>query len=101
MDRSGFGPEAFPTRHECPASVAGVVEQEVRMSALAVSPAVYEPPALGWRGEVATEQPWLVFAVWVFTLSAALAWAAYCIHQGGNPDIDIGWFRIKVSCYKN
>ena len=43
------------------------------MSALAVSPAVYEPPTLGWRGEAATEQPWVVFAVWVFTLSAALA----------------------------
>ena len=71
------------------------------MSALAVSPAVYESPVLDWRGEVATEQPWLVFAVWVFTLSAALGWAAYCIHSGGDPDIDIGWFRIKVTCTKN
>jgi hypothetical protein len=78
-----------------------VVEQEVHMSALAVSPVVYESPVLGWRGEVATEQPWLVFAVWVFTLSAALGWAAYCIHSGGDPDIDIGWFRIKVTCTKN
>jgi hypothetical protein len=70
------------------------------MSVLAVSHPAYEPPEVGWRGETATEQPWLVFAVWVFTLSAALAWAAYCIHQGGSPDMDVGWFRIKVACYK-
>jgi hypothetical protein len=67
------------------------------MSVLAVP---YEPPALAWPGETATEQPWLVFAVFVFTVSAALAWSAYCISQGGQPDVDIGWFRIKVSCYK-
>jgi hypothetical protein len=67
------------------------------MSVLAVP---YEAPALSWRGEVGTEQPWLVWAVFVFTVSAALAWASYCIYSGGQPDVDIGWFRIKVSCYK-
>jgi hypothetical protein len=67
------------------------------MSVLAVP---YEAPALAWRREVATEQPWLVWAVFVFTVSAALAWASYCIYSGGQPDVDIGWFRIKVSCYK-
>jgi hypothetical protein len=67
------------------------------MSVLAVP---YQAPALAWRGEVATEQPWLVWAVFVFTVSAALAWASYCIYSGGQPDVDIGWFRIKVSCYK-
>ena len=70
------------------------------MSALALPSAAYEPPALAWPGESATEQPWLVFAVWVFTLSAALAWATYCISQGGDPSVDVGWFRIKVSCYR-
>lgn len=70
------------------------------MSVMAVTPAAYEPPALSWSGETATEQHWLVFAVWVFTLSAALAWASYCIYVGGSPDIDVGWFRIKVSCYR-
>jgi hypothetical protein len=70
------------------------------MSVLAVSHPAYEPPALAWRGETATEQPWLVFAVWVFTLSAALAWASYCIYVGGSPEVDVGWFRIKVACYK-
>ena len=68
------------------------------MSALALSRPGYEPPAVVWQGETAMEQPWVVWVVWVFTLSAALAWAAYCIHQGGDPDIDVGWFRIKVSC---
>jgi len=70
------------------------------MSALALSPAVYEPPALSWPGESATEQPWLLFVVFVFTLTAAFAWATYCINQGGSPDIDIGWWRIKISCYR-
>jgi len=70
------------------------------MSAMAVSRGAYEAPALEWSGETAVEQRWLVWVVWVFTLSAALAWAAYCIHQGGDPDIDIGWFKIKVSCYR-
>jgi hypothetical protein len=60
----------------------------------------YRPPAFVWAGETAVEQPWLVWAVWVFTLTAALAWASYCIAQGGSPDIDIGWFKIKVSCYR-
>lgn len=70
------------------------------MSALALSPAVYEPPALTWPGETVTEQPWLVFAIYVFTVTAALAWATYCLSLGGDPSIDVGWFRIKVSCYR-
>ena len=68
------------------------------MGALAVSPSGYQPPAAAWREELTTEQPWVIWAVWVYSLSAALAWAAYCIHQGGDPDIDVGWFRVKVSC---
>jgi hypothetical protein len=67
------------------------------MSVLAVP---YERPALEWPGESATEQAWLAWAVFVFTVTAALAWASYCIYTGGQPDVDIGWFRIKVSCYK-
>ena len=70
------------------------------MGALALSPSVYEPPALLWSGEQAVEQPGIVFVVWVFTLSAALAWAAYCIAVGGQPHVDIGWFKIKVTCYR-
>lgn len=68
------------------------------MSALALAPAGYEAPALSWSDETAVERAWVVWVVWVFTLSAALAWASYCIYQGGDPEIDIGWFRIKVSC---
>lgn len=68
------------------------------MSALALSRVEYQAPAVAWQGETAVEHPWVVWVVWVFTLSAALAWAAYCIQQGGDPDIDIGWFRIKVAC---
>jgi hypothetical protein len=68
------------------------------VSALALSRPGYEPPAVGWTGETAVEQPWVVWVVWVFTLSAALGWATYCIHIGGDPDIDVGWFRVKVSC---
>jgi hypothetical protein len=94
----GFDPIPFHTCSNLLGSVDRVVNEEVRMSALALSG--YQRPAIAWAGEVAEERPWLVWAVWVFTLSAALAWAAYCVHQGGNPDIDIGWFRIKVSCYR-
>ena len=68
------------------------------MSALALSRPGYEPPAVGWTGETAVEQAWVVWVVWVFTLSAALGWATYCIHIGGDPEIDVGWFRVKVSC---
>ena len=68
------------------------------MSALALSREAYEPPALEWTGEPAVEQAWVIWVVWVFTLSAALGWATYCIHVGGDPDIDVGWFRVKVSC---
>jgi hypothetical protein len=68
------------------------------VSALAVPRPGYEAPAVVWQGETAMEQPWVVWVVWVFTLTAALAWATYCIHQGGDPDIDVGWFRVKVSC---
>ena len=70
------------------------------MSLLAVAPAAYEPPAVVWRGETATEQPWVVWVVYVFTIAAALAWATYCVHQGGDPEIDIGWFRVKVACHR-
>lgn len=69
------------------------------MSALAVS-SVYEPPALAWPGEPATEQRWLWWAVFVFTYLAALAWASYCISRGGSPDIEWQWWRFKVSCYR-
>lgn len=68
------------------------------MSALALSGPGYQAPAADWPGETAIEQPWVAWVVWVFTFSAALAWATYCIHQGGDPDIDVGWFRVKVSC---
>lgn len=70
------------------------------MSALAV-PTGYEPPALAWETGPATEQSAIIiWVIWVFTLSAALAWASYCIYVGGSPDIDIGWFRIKVACWR-
>ena len=98
MKCCGFASHPFHTCENRPGTVDRVVNWEVCMSALALSS--YEPPAIAWPGEVADERPWLVWAVWVFTLSAALAWAAYCIHQGGNPDIDIGWWRIKVACYR-
>jgi hypothetical protein len=67
------------------------------MNALAVVP--YEPPTLAWRGEVAVEQPWVWWAVYVFTFAAALAWATYCISRGGSPEIDWQWWRFKVSCH--
>ena len=67
------------------------------MSALAVAP-VYEPPALAWAGEPATEQPWVLFVVFTFTYLAALAWAAYCISRGGSPEIEFEWWRWRITC---
>ena len=67
------------------------------MTALAVLPA-YEPPALVWTGEPATEQPWVWWVVYVLTFAAALAWSTYCIHSGGSPSIEWQWWRFKVSC---
>ena len=68
------------------------------MTALAQTP--YEPPALAWAGETATEHPWIWWVVFVFSFSAALAWASYCVYAGGSPEIDWQWYRFKVSCHR-
>jgi hypothetical protein len=69
------------------------------MTALAVAPA-YEAPALAWPGEVATQQPWIWWVVFVFSYVAALAWASYCISQGGSPTIEWQWWRFKITCHR-
>ena len=67
---------------------------------LALAPLSYEPPALGWNGEVARVRPYLWFVVVGLTFVAALAWAAYCVSKGGDPEVSFGWSGFKVACYR-
>lgn len=63
--------------------------------------AVYEPPAFACAArDAATEQPWVAWVVFVFAYSVALAWASYCLYQGGSPEISWAWFKFKVACYR-
>lgn len=59
----------------------------------------YAPPILDWPREAAQRQQivwWVVFVGFAYVL--ALAYAAYCTHTGGHPDIDLTWKGFKVSC---
>ena len=60
----------------------------------------YDPPALLWAADPATEQPWIAWVVFVFAYSVALAWASYCLWQGGSPEISWSWFKFKVACHR-
>jgi hypothetical protein len=61
----------------------------------------YEPPALAWPGGVVEQRQhilwWIIFVG--FAYAVAVAFAAYCVHQGGHPDIELTWHGFKVSCH--
>jgi hypothetical protein len=59
----------------------------------------YEPPALAWPGELGQRQEivwWIVFVGFAYALAVAYAW--YCTHTGGHPDIDLSWKGFKITC---
>ena len=60
----------------------------------------YERPTLAWPdGLVAQQQHiiwWIVFVG--FAYGVAIAYAAYCTHTGGHPDIDLTWRGFKGAC---
>jgi hypothetical protein len=61
--------------------------------------APYAPPTVMWRGEAAQRQRivwWVVFVGFAYLL--ALAYATYCRHTGGDPDIELTWKGFKVTC---
>jgi hypothetical protein len=59
----------------------------------------YVAPRVLWHGETAQRQRivwWIVFVGFAYVV--ALAWATYCIHTGGAPDIELTWSGFKVIC---
>ena len=59
----------------------------------------YEPPALEWPGELAQRQEivwWIVFVGFAYAIAMAYAW--YCSHTGGHPDIELTWKGFKITC---
>ncbi len=56
------------------------------------------PEIVGEIELVREEEPWAWAVVVGFAFAAALAWATYCRHTGGNPDISFGWSGFKVKC---
>jgi hypothetical protein len=60
----------------------------------------YAPPALAWpAGAVEQRQEiiwWIVFVG--FAYAVAVAYAVYCSHTGGHPDIELTWHGFKVEC---
>jgi hypothetical protein len=59
----------------------------------------YTAPALAFAGEPAETEDvvwWIV--VLGLAYAVAVAYAAYCRHTGGNPDIQFGWTGFKVVC---
>jgi len=64
-----------------------------------LSGAPYAAPAVLWRGETAQRRRivwWIVFVGFAYVV--ALAWATYCVHTGGAPDIELTWSGFKVIC---
>ena len=61
---------------------------------------LWERPSMGWDGDDAEQQEWVVFVVLGLGYAAALAYAAYCTSRGGHPDISFGWKEFKVACNK-
>jgi len=67
------------------------------MEALAIPR--YERPVLVWPVEQEHESPVVWWAVLVgFSFALAIAYATYCSHLGGDPDISFGWSGFKVTC---
>jgi hypothetical protein len=59
----------------------------------------YAAPELAFAGEPAESEDvvWWVVVVG-FMYAVALAWATWCRHTGGSPDISFGWTGFKVAC---
>jgi hypothetical protein len=48
---------------------------------------------------VSEEEPWVWALLVGFAFAAALAWAAYCRHTGGNAEITFVWYKgFTVKC---
>ena len=60
----------------------------------------YERPTLAWPGDEVERREhiiwWIVFVG--FAYAVAVAYAAYCTHTGGHPDISLTWHGFKVAC---
>lgn len=67
---------------------------------LALAPLRYEPPAIRWVGDPARVRSYLLFVIVGLSFAAALAWAAYCVSRGGDPEISFGWTGFKIACYR-
>ena len=61
--------------------------------------APYAAPEVAFGGELAQTQDIIWWIVVVGLLYAvALAWAAWCRHDGGRAQISLGWTGFKVVC---
>jgi hypothetical protein len=68
-------------------------------TALALAGPAYAPPALAAGDDLAETDDvvwWIVVVGFAYAL--ALAWAAWCRHNGGNAEISFGWSGFKVVC---
>ena len=63
------------------------------------SPVGYEPPAIAIGGDLGERNDvvWWVVVVGA-AYAVALAYVAWCRHQGGNGEISFGWSGFKVVC---
>ena len=62
----------------------------------------YARPTVRWDAEPAQREPivwWVVFVGFAYAI--AIAYAAYCRHTGGDPDIELTWHGFKVICKSN
>jgi len=68
-------------------------------TALALAGPSYAAPALTHGGELAESEDvvWWVVVVG-FASAVALAYVAWCRHNGGDGEISFGWSGFKVVC---
>jgi hypothetical protein len=59
----------------------------------------YAAPSLAFAGEPAETEDvvWWIVVVGL-AYAVALAWAAWCRHDGGSAEIQFGWSGFKVVC---
>jgi uncharacterized membrane protein len=69
------------------------------LPAAGLGAAGYAAPAIAWNGETAEHEDvvWWVVVVG-FAYAVALAYVAWCRHQGGDGEISFGWSGFKVVC---
>ncbi len=68
-------------------------------TALAPADPSYSAPALAYTGELAESEDvvWWIVVVG-FAYAVALAYVAWCRHNGGDGEISFGWTGFKVVC---